>query len=134
MENDREIRANSFRKQQKKSFLTRKRVGRSVHSLLDGSFLTRERFMRALPFILFLMILGIFYISNIFKVEKTKRQMDDLEEELRELRYEYITSRSKLMFESKPSEVFLKLKETGIRESVTPPVKIMINADQQTKE
>lgn len=100
-----------------------------MHSMLDGSFLTRKKFVRAIPFILFLMFLGILYITNIFQVEKTKRQLDDLEEELRELRYEYISSRSKLMFESKPSAVSDKLAETGIKESLTPPIKVQIDKE-----
>lgn len=89
--------------------------------------------MRALPFILFLMVLGVIYITNIFHVERTKRQIDDLEEELRELRYEYISSRSKLMYESKPSEIVIKLEETGIHESMVPPRKIMVSKDNKTK-
>lgn len=89
--------------------------------------------MRALPFILFLMVFGVIYITNIFHVERTKRQIDDLEEELRELRYEYISSRSKLMYESKPSEIVIKLEETGIHESMVPPRKIMVSKDNKTK-
>ncbi len=112
--------------------ISRDKVGKSMHSMLDGTFLTRKWFVNALPFILFLMVLGILYITNIFRVEKTKRQLDDLEENLRELRYEYISSQSKLMFESKPSEVALKLKDTGIKESLVPPKKIQVSNNDKT--
>ena len=128
-----EIKANAYLRPGSKIPFTRKKVGRSMHSLLDGTFLTRDKFRRALPFILFLMVLGIIYITNIFHVEKTKRQIDDLEEELRELRYEYISSRSKLMFESKPSKIALKLEETGIHESMIPPRKITVNKDDKNE-
>jgi len=101
-------------------------IGKSMHSIMDGTFLTKKKVTRALPFIFFLMFLGILYITNIFQVEKTKRQLDDLDEQLRELRYEYITSRSKLMKESKPSKISEKLVETGIKESTVPPQKIRI--------
>ena len=101
--------------------------------MLDGTFLTKDKFRRAMPFLVFLLVLGILYISNIFHVERTKRQIDDLEEELRELRYEYISSRSKLMYESKPSEIVTKLKETGIGESMDPPRKVMISNDNKTE-
>jgi len=47
------------------------------------------------------------------------------------MRYEYITSRSKLMFESKPSEIVIKLKETGIGESMDPPKKIMVSKEEK---
>jgi hypothetical protein len=116
-----------------KNPFTRKNVGKSVHSMLDGTFLTKDKFRRAMPFLVFLLVLGILYISNIFHVERTKRQIDDLEEELRELRYEYISSRSKLMYESKPSEIVTKLKETGIGESMDPPRKVMVSKDNKTE-
>jgi hypothetical protein len=133
MQEEREIKANAYPRKESKSPFTRKKVGRSMHSVLDGTFLTREKFKRALPFILFLMILGVIYITNIFHVERTKRQIDNLEEELRELRYEYISSRSKLMYESKPSEIVVKLEETGIRESMVPPRKIMVSNESKVK-
>jgi len=116
-----------------KNPFTRKKVGKSVHDLLDGSFLTGHKFIKAMPFIIFLMILGVVYITNIFHVERTKRQIDNLEEELRELRYEYVTSRSKLMFESKPSEIANKLKEKGIGETSTPPRKIITNKNDEIR-
>ncbi len=116
-----------------KNPFTWKNLGRLIHSLLDGTFLTRGRFKNAMPFIILLMILGVLYISNIFKVERAKRQIDDLEENLRELRYEYISSRSKLMYESKPSELVIKLKDTGIGESLAPPKKISVSRDDKTK-
>jgi hypothetical protein len=108
-------------------------VGKSVHSLLDGTFLTKDKFRKIMPFLIFLLLLGMVYISNIFRVERTKRQIDDLEEELRELRYEYISSRSQLMYESKPSEIAIKLKDSGIRESMDPPRKIMISKDKNAE-
>lgn len=128
-----DIKSGSFLHLPGKNPITRKKVGKSMHSVLDGTFLSRAKFRRALPFIIFLMILGVLYISNMFRVERTKRQIDNLEEELRELRYEYITSRSKLMYKSKPSEIAVKLDETGIHESVVPPRKIMVTKEKQVK-
>jgi hypothetical protein len=110
-----------------KEIFSWKSLGRFLHSLLDGTFLTKGKFRRATPFIIFMMILGVIYITNIFRVERTKRQIDNLEEDLRELRYEYITSRSKLMNESKPSELVIKLKGTGIGETLDPPKKLVID-------
>ena len=133
MSKEEEIKSGKWLHHPGKGLLTWKNLWRSLHSILDGTFLTKGKFRRAMPFIIFLMILGVIYISNIFKVEKTKRQIDNLEEELRELRYEYITSRSKLMNESKPSEIVIKLKETGIGESMDPPKKIVAEQDIKDK-
>lgn len=124
---------NQSKRQKWHEHISREKMGKTMHSMLDGTFLTRKRVVNGLPFVLFLLVLGIVYISNIFRVEKTKRQLDDLEEALRELRYEYISSQSKLMFESKPSEVSQKLSETGIKESLVPPEKIQVTENEKIK-
>ena len=102
----------------------RKKVGRSVRSILDGSFLTKERVVRAIPFLLFLFALALVYIANVFYVEKMIREMDDVEKEIQELRYEFITTKSRLMNESKSSEIAKKLETEGIKPSIVPPEKI----------
>ena len=68
-----EIKSGSHLKLPGKDLFSWKNLGRTLHSMLDGTFLTRTKFRRAMPFIIFLMILGVIYISNIFRVEKTKR-------------------------------------------------------------
>jgi hypothetical protein len=128
-----EIKTKSYLRLPSTNPFTWKNLARFIHSLLDGTFLTKGKFKRSMPFIIMLMILGVFYISNIFKVERTKRTIDDLEEELRELRYEYISTRSRMMYESKPSEIVIKLKDTGIGESMDPPKKISILQEDKTK-
>ena len=109
--------------------ITRKRVGRSFHSVVDGSFLTRDAFLRLIPFLLFLLVLAILYISNIYYAEKTIREIEDARREVKELRYEYITSKSDLMSKSKRSEVARSLETEGLRESTVPPGRIYIRRD-----
>ena len=127
------IEENGAKRQSWHSHISREKLGKSMHSVLDGTFLTKKRVVSGLPFVIFLLVLGILYITNIFRVEKNKRQLDDLEENLRELRYEYISSQSRLMFESKPSEVSQKLTETGIKESLVPPSKIQVTDENKIK-
>ena len=124
-----DIKTNGYREKPTRSKAMKEKVGRSMHSMMDGTFLTKRSFRRAIPFIFFLVVLGILYITNIFRVERTKRQIDDLDEELKELRYEYISSRSRLMYESKPSAIALKLRETGIKETTDAPRKIMLKQE-----
>ena len=109
-----------------------KGMEKSVQVLLDGSFLTRDRVIRLLPFLLFLTLLAVIYISNVFYGERIQRESMRTRQELKELRYEYITSKSDLMFKSKQSEVAKELQNTGIIESTTPPVKIIIK--EKTKK
>jgi hypothetical protein len=79
-----------------------------------------------LPKILFVMVLGILYISNTHHAETTVREIHAIQAEVEDLRADYTTLKSDLMFASKQSEVARKVKEFGLKESLTPPYKIEV--------
>ena len=100
-------------------------LGGAVQNVLGGNFLTKERAVRLLPFFLFLSLLAMFYIANTYVAEKTEREIQSLRKSLKELRYEYITTKSELMNQSQQSEVAKRLKDINIKESRVPPVKVI---------
>ena len=65
----------------------------------------RNQLVHAMPFILFITLLVIFYIGNSYNAESTIRKIDKLKTELKDKRAEFISVKSDLMFRSKPSEV-----------------------------
>lgn len=103
----------------------------SIKDFIDGSVLTKDAVVQQLPFVLFLVVLAIFYISNRYRSEKVYREMVTLEKELKELRFEAITTASDLMNKSKQSEVAKRVQREGLdlQESVEPPVKIYLEKD-----
>jgi len=106
------------------------KVGRSVSGFLDGKFFSRENLAKQIPFILFITFLGVLYIANSYNAEKTIIEIGKTKKEIEELRYAYITTKSDLMFHSKQSEVAYKLKNSGIKESLVPPVKLYLKAEK----
>jgi hypothetical protein len=58
-----------------------------------------------MPKILFVMGLGLLYISNTHYAEKTVRRISNIQAEVEDLRADYTTLKSDLMFASKQSEV-----------------------------
>ena len=64
-------------------------------------------------------------MANGYYAEQTVRKINKVTNELKELKSEYITSKSELMFISKQSEVAKLSVKLGIKESVTPPKKIV---------
>lgn len=102
-------------------------VGSSLRSIIDGSILTRSTLVKQLPFLLFITLIGIVYIANSYNAEKTIIEIGKTKRELEELRFEYITTKSNLMFHSKQSEIAAKLADRGIKESLVPPAKIIIS-------
>lgn len=79
-----------------------------------------------LPKILFVMVLGLLYISNTHHAEKTVRRIDQVQSEVEDIRADYTTLKSDLMFASKQSEVARKVKALGLKESLKPPTKVLI--------
>lgn len=94
--------------------------------LLGGDFLTNDTSLRQLPFLLFIMFLGIVYIANVYYAEANIRNISKFKNEIKELRFEHISTKSKLMQLSKQSELVKLLKKQGIKESTMPPYKIVV--------
>ena len=103
-----------------------KGVARSFIAIISGSFLTREKTVKLLPFFLFLFLMAMAYIANGYYAEEKIRRLNSITNELKELRSEYITIKSDLMFISKQSEVAKAAETMGIKESVVPPKKIVV--------
>jgi hypothetical protein len=80
-----------------------------------------------LPKILFVMVLGLLYISNTHHAERTTRAINRAQTEVEDLRADYTTLKSDVMFASKQSEVARRVREIGLKESLRPPYKIVVN-------
>ena len=107
---------------------------RLLHNILDGTILTREKFVNSLPFAFYLVFLMIIYIANNFRTEKKLIEISNINKQLKELRYEYITSKSKVMQLKHSSAVAYKLLERGIKIPVDQPEKIQIEKKKIKKK
>lgn len=105
--------------------------GTSVFSGLEKKLKLESYFeegfpVQHLPKIIFVMVLGLFYIGNTHYAEKTVRKINHVQTEVEDLRADYTTMKSDLMFASKQSEVARKVKQYGLEESLNPPFKIVV--------
>ncbi|MES2425487.1 MAG: FtsL-like putative cell division protein [Bacteroidota bacterium] len=96
---------------------------------LTKGFVTTDEATRALPFVLFLALLGMVYIGNRHLAEKNIRDIDKLTKEVHELTWEYKVTKADLAFKSTLSEVAKRADTLGIRESIQPAQKITIKED-----
>lgn len=111
---------------EEKTFKKESKVGRSLANVVSGSFLSKEKTFQQVPFLLFLSLLAICYIANGYYAEEKIRELNKITNELKELKSEYIISKSDLMFISKQSEVAKASETFGIKESLVPPKKIVV--------
>lgn len=83
--------------------------------------------LKHVPFLLFLSVIAILYIANGYWADDKVRQVNKISAQLKELRSEYISTKSDLMFVSKQSEVARTAEKLGLKEPVTPPMKIVVD-------
>jgi len=110
------------------------RKGTSVFSKMEGVFNLEGLFedglpVKYLPKIMFTVVLVIFYIGNNHFAEKTIRKIDKTKREVEDLRADYTTLKANYMFASKQSEVAKRVAALGLEESMKPPYKIAITEE-----
>jgi outer membrane murein-binding lipoprotein Lpp len=79
-----------------------------------------------LPKILFAVLLSLLYISNTHHAEKATRKIDKMQTEVEDLRADYTTLKADIMYASKQSEVARRVKDLGLKESLNPPYKLVV--------
>lgn len=94
---------------------------RTLAVLFAGSFLSHEKVIRQFPFFIFLVMIGILYITNSNNADRTIRDINRINKDLKELRSEYIITKAELMFLSKQSELAKVVSPMGIKEAMMPP-------------
>ncbi len=105
-------------------------LAKGLSSVFSGTFLTNEKTLQHLPFILFLALVAIFYIANGYYADDKIREFNKISNDLKELRSEYISTKSELMFASKQSEVAKSAEKIGLMEPLVPPIKIEVDSAQ----
>lgn len=104
-----------------------------IFSVFDGSFLNAAGKKSNLPFAVFVTLVVCFYIANTYSAERTIRETDKINNQLKEFRDEYISLKSELMFRSNQSQVAIKAAPLGLKEANEPPHKLFINNPDSSK-
>lgn len=99
---------------------------RYVRPLLDGSIFSREKAEKNFPFIFYVILLIILFISNTFRAQDTQRQINHTKEEVKAMRIKSIYMKSLLMESTRPTKMAELVKGMGLEESEVPPRKIII--------
>jgi len=106
-------------------------IALGVHMVLDGAFFTRQNTREWLQVFFFLAVLGLLYISNSYVAEKKIREITKTNRNIKELRFDYVQMRAKLVEQSRPSVLADRLKSYGIKPIVEPPNKIFLKVEEQ---
>lgn len=102
-------------------------IGSKVKDVIDGTFLTKESILKHAPFFLTLVGLAFIYITINYYSNRVLINIEKTKDEVKELRYEYVTVKSELTQFTKASNVSKVLEPLGLKQSATPPQKIIID-------
>jgi len=121
------------KKKEEKEFLSGKEEfkefkGTSFKEFLQGRFLAESQVGKHWGYLAFVVFLGVLYIGNRYQMEHLLDRQAELINELKDLKYEAITTSSELMNMSKQSEVMERVQKEGIDLEVlkTPPRKLKV--------
>ncbi|WP_158825078.1 FtsL-like putative cell division protein [Mucilaginibacter lacusdianchii] len=102
----------------------------SLSSLLSNSIVSTDSVTKALPFLFYLAFLGMVYIGNRHLAENNIRSIDKLNKEVKELSWDYKSTKADLAYKSTLTEVAKRADTLGISEAVEPPQKLI---DEEVK-
>lgn len=99
-----------------------------MKEVMSGSLLSDRIILKNLGYIVFLAFLGALYIANRFHAEDMVRKTTRLQNEVRELRSDALSTSAELMKASRQSEVQRLVRERGLglEELTEPPFRIVI--------
>ncbi|GAB3935865.1 FtsL-like putative cell division protein [Mucilaginibacter myungsuensis] len=100
-------------------------------NFLRKGVITTDVATSALPFVLFLAGLGMVYIANMHMAEKNIRDIDKLDKEVKELSWDYKTTKAELAYRSTLTEVIKRADTLGLKEPIAPPVKLTVKAEEE---
>ncbi len=107
--------SNNYKKQKKESLFS------LIEKFLQKTAISEGLPIKYLPYIIFIFILGLFYVANTHYHQKISRKISLLEEKVTDLRVSYTTIKASCMHNIKQSEIAKKANEIGLTESKQPP-------------
>ena len=122
------------KKQRKEKKANMDSVGKKMMNVLGGSYLTKEKFAKQLPFLVLVTVLLMVLITNTYIAEERNREIAKTTKQLNDLHVEYIQLKSAIMQASKQSVLSKKLAGTGIKDPTEPVKRINIIENQNITE
>lgn len=104
---------------------------KSIYSILKGTFLVSDDSFKNWRFILFVSGLAIVMIASSHSADKKVYKIASLNNEVKELRSNFLDGRSRLMRLKMESAVVLKMRDKGLGPSIVPPKKIKVESQNQ---
>ena len=94
-------------------------IHKSFVHVFGGSVLTEDFFLRNMRFILVLVVVVILFISHRYSMLQGMSDIERLQQELKDVKYEALTISSSLTEASRQGEIERRVEEAGLDLKVT---------------
>lgn len=102
------------------------RFNKVISDVLGGDVFSRDGFVSLVPFFFYIVFLSMLYITNVYIAEDMSRDIMRLNRRIEDLHVEYVYIKSEITKITKQSNMVNMLKNKGIKESVEPLRKIVV--------
>lgn len=100
----------------------------NLYNLLKGKFLISDEAFKNWRFIIFLSLLALIMIASSHNADKKVHKIAKLNNDVKELKSEYVDVRMKLMQTKMESKIITAMEKRGLYPSILPPQKIKIKS------
>jgi|GEM_PF-1192898 len=107
------------------------RVRSDWRSFLDK--LSYKGIVRNVPFLAFLVLLAVIYITNNQRTIEIQRELNKNNQVLKELRWKYMDIKSQLMNAGMETEIIRNSSVIGMKPMLFPAYEVVIDTAQQNK-
>ncbi|MDR0364491.1 MAG: hypothetical protein LBH92_05690 [Bacteroidales bacterium] len=105
-------------------------IKNTVRSTLNGTILTKKNVRNHFPFLLFIAVLGLLYITNGYYAERMHRHKKELTEERKQIVSILESEKSRMSKSTKQSVLVEKLSDQGLKEAVSGVKKIIVKREE----
>jgi hypothetical protein len=129
------LRKEEIEEEVEKELIVEEKVHRDVPEnfftlLFTKEIVSKDSVTKMLPFVFYVAFLGMIYIANRHRAEKTVRAIEAVNREVKELSWDFKSMKAELAYKSTLTEVAKRIDTIGVKESLQPPQKITLIDDE----
>lgn len=110
------------------------KVKKNIYEILKGSFLVNKNSLKNWQFILFVVILMLLMIASAHSIDNKVMEIAKLNKEIKELKAEFVDTRSRAMKIRLESTIKDKVAFLGLAPTKTPPKLIRVTEKPKLKK
>jgi cell division protein FtsL len=103
------------------------RVRNDWRSLVEK--LSYKAIVNNIPFLAYIALLCVLYISNSHRAIEMQRELNAQNKTLKELRWKYVDTKSRLMYVKTETQVMKNAEQIGLKPAMLPAFKVSASAD-----